>query len=44
MKLRFFKDVGEMYCIGIRYSKDLFVDGQHELILSFLRWDFVIEW
>jgi len=44
MKVNLFKDECEMYCIGIRYSKDLFTTGQHNLILSFLRWDLDITW
>ncbi len=43
MKIHLFKN-NQQIVIGITYSKDIFVDGEHILTFSFLHTDLEIEW
>lgn len=43
MKIRFFKSL-EIIVFGVRYSKDLFMDKEHQLIFSFWKWDIAFWW
>lgn len=43
MKIYLFKS-NQLIVFGVRYNKDLYVDGEHQLTLSFWKWDLVFEW
>lgn len=43
MKIHLFKNNADI-SIGIHYSKDLFVDGEHVLTFSIWHWDIEMEW
>jgi hypothetical protein len=43
MKTHLFIDKQEIV-FGIRYNKNLYFDNNHQLILSFWKWDLVMEW
>jgi len=44
VKVHLYKDHCEMKVIGISYSKNLFVDGERRLIISFWQWDIEFTW
>lgn len=43
MKIHIFKG-DQIIVFGIRYSKHLYIDNQHILVISFWKWDLDIVW